>query len=220
MDGLYFRRFCNNNLSSEKSAIKAITKNIIDNNSYITTSKSSRRIAFGAIAVALTAVCAQISIPLPPIPWTLQTFAVLLCGAVLGSRVGAYGLAAYLFVGLIGVPVFSGLKGGPQMILSPSFGYIIAFPFAAMVAGLFGRGKSGLSRSPLPLLMALIPIYIIGPAYLYFIAPIALGKRLPLSGVAAVGIIPFILPDIVKAFLAWALAGRLKGFLRKDRTGK
>jgi len=177
--------------------------------------RSQFRIAYGAAFVALTAVCAQIAIPLPPVPWTLQTFSVLLAGGIAGSAVGATSQLAYILLGLIGVPVFAGLRGGPQVVLSPSFGYVLAFPIAAIISGLFDPKQGKIRRSPIPFILALIPVYIVGPAYLYFIAPIALGKRLPLSGVIAAGVLPFIIPDIIKALLAWILSARLSRFMRK-----
>ena len=172
-------------------------------------------IAYGAAFIALTAVCAQIAIPLPPVPWTLQIFSVLLAGGIAGSTVGATSQLVYILLGLIGVPVFAGLRGGPQMVLSPSFGYALAFPLAAMLSGLFNPKQGKIRRSPIPFLLALIPVYISGPVYLYFITPIALGKRLPISGILAAGVLPFIIPDIIKAILAWTLSTRLSRLVRK-----
>lgn len=83
----------------------------------------------------LTAVGAQIEIPHQPVPFTLQTFFVLLTGAFLGKRSGAISMVLYLMLGLIGLPVFSGGACGLGKIIGPTGGYLLAFPFAAFVIG-------------------------------------------------------------------------------------
>src|SRR5215468_1391129 len=79
----------------------------------------------------LTALAAQIVIPLGPIPITGQTFAVLLAGALLGSRLGAMAMIAYLIEGASGLPFFVGGSGGFFHLMGPTGGYLIAFPAAA-----------------------------------------------------------------------------------------
>src|SRR5215813_8988116 len=87
----------------------------------------------------LTALAAQVSIPLLPVPITGQTFAVLLTGALLGSRLGATALILYLVEGACGLPFFSGGTGGLQMLLGPTGGYLVAFPAAAFITGAFAE---------------------------------------------------------------------------------
>lgn len=90
-----------------------------------------------AIFTAVLAVLAQISIPMAGgVPVTLQTFAVVLSGIVLGGRGGAMACIVYLVLGLVGVPVFSGFKGGPGVLLGPTGGFIISFPVMAYFAGM------------------------------------------------------------------------------------
>src|SRR5699024_8611291 len=69
------------------------------------------------------------------VPITLQTFFCFLAGALLGSRRGAIAMIVYLFLGLAGVPVFAGFKGGLSTVLNPTFGFIISFIFTAYVTG-------------------------------------------------------------------------------------
>lgn len=83
----------------------------------------------------LTALGAQIIIPTMPVPFTLQTFFVLLSGALLGPRKGAAAQMSYLAMGATGLPVFAGFAGGFPYLLGPTGGYLIAFPFAAWVTG-------------------------------------------------------------------------------------
>jgi len=86
---------------------------------------------------ALLVVCSLVSIPIGPsgAPITLQTFAVLLLGAVLGSRKGALAVLLYLAVGFAGLPVFAGATGGPATFAKVTVGYLLAFPVAAWLTG-------------------------------------------------------------------------------------
>jgi biotin transport system substrate-specific component len=87
----------------------------------------------------LTALAAQIVIPIGPIPITGQTFAVLLTGALLGSRLGALAMVAYLVEGSSGLPFFSGGHGGLLHLMGPTGGYLIAYPAAAYITGAFAE---------------------------------------------------------------------------------
>ena len=86
----------------------------------------------------LTALAAQVTIPAKPVPFTLQTLLVLLSGALLGSRNGAYSQFLYLFMGIIGLPVFAQIPDVPlgfSRIIGPTGGYLLAFPIAAYLVG-------------------------------------------------------------------------------------
>src|SRR5467141_3761009 len=87
----------------------------------------------------LTALAAQVVIPIGPIPITGQTFAVLLTGALLGSRLGAMAMIVYLFEGASGLPFFSSGHGGLLHLMGPTGGYLIAFPAAAYITGAFAE---------------------------------------------------------------------------------
>ena len=87
----------------------------------------------------LTALAAQVVIPIGPIPITGQTFAVLLTGALLGSRLGAIAMIAYLIEGASGLPFFSGGHAGLLHLMGPTGGYLIAFPAAAFITGAFAE---------------------------------------------------------------------------------
>ena len=87
----------------------------------------------------LTAIGAQIEIPNQPVPYTLQTFFVLLAGAFLGKRNGAASMGLYLLLGAIGMPVFSSGAFGLSRILGPTGGYLLSFPIAAFVVGYLAR---------------------------------------------------------------------------------
>ena len=174
----------------------------------------AKRAALVVAFSLLIALSAQVVVPLPwtPVPVTLQTFAVLLTGALLGSRLGAVALFAYLLEGMAGLPFFSmGRGGAAHLLFSPTAGYLLAYPVAAFVTGRLA--ERGWDRR-----------------YLSAAAAMALGSAVILAGgwlgllrlyqpaqAFALGVAPFLAGDAVKIALAaavlpsgWALvrAGR------------
>lgn len=153
----------------------------------------------GSLLVALSA---QVAIPLPftPVPITLQTLAVLLIGAALGSKRGGLALLLYLAEGAIGLPVFA-QAGGFIHLIGPSAGYLWACPLAAFVVGLLC--ERGLDRSYLTSLLAMLP----GTVIFYALGATWLGILLHLSVAQAsvAGILPFIPGDLLKLAIAAAL---------------
>jgi len=94
-------------------------------------------------AAAFVGISAQIAVSLPftPVPLTMQPFAVLLAGATLGLRRGAAGMVLYVLAGIAGMPWFAQQHGGSAVVHAASFGYLLAYPFAAaLVGGLASRG--------------------------------------------------------------------------------
>ena len=103
---------------------------------------------------ALITLCTQISLPLFPVPMTLQTFAVFLIGLTYGWRLGGITVALYLLEGALGLPVFSGGKGGMIVFMGPTAGYLVGFLLAATACGWFA--ERGFDRSYFKLLVALL----------------------------------------------------------------
>src|SRR5258705_7942996 len=91
----------------------------------------------------VTALAAQITIPIGPVPITGQTFAVLLTGALLGSRLGSAAIIAYLVEGAAGLPFFAGGAGGLAHLIGPTGGYLVAFPSAAYLTSAFAEDRWG-----------------------------------------------------------------------------
>lgn len=150
----------------------------------------------------LTALSAQVVIPLPwtPVPITGQTFAVLLTGALLGSRLGALAMIAYLLEGASGLPFFAaGGSGLQRLLFSPTSGYLLACPVAAFVVGLLA--ERGWDRRYLTAAAAMaigsIVILLSGWAWLTrFVGPAAAWS---------VGVAPFLVGDVIKLALATAV---------------
>jgi biotin transporter BioY len=97
---------------------------------------TTRGMIYASMFGALTAIGALISIPLQPVPVTLQTLFLYLAGSLLGGRVGALSQIIYVILGVIGLPVFSGGKAGLGVFLGPTGGYLLGF-----IAGAFVTGK-------------------------------------------------------------------------------
>jgi len=145
----------------------------------------------------LTAVLAQISIPLPftPVPITLQTMGALLVGSALGSRKGFLSQLVYLLAGLVGLPVFAGGVGGSAHLFGATGGYIVGFLAAAYLAGLLAeRGWDRSRRVVLAMVLADAATFCLGMAWLVPFVGIA--------QVAAQGLLPFIPGEILKILLA------------------
>jgi biotin transport system substrate-specific component len=149
---------------------------------------------------AFVGVAAQIAIPLPftPVPLTLQTFAVLLVGASLGSLRGALSMVVYLIVGMVGVPWFA---EGSSGFSNASFGYILGFIFAAFIVGrLAERGASTTAlRSAGLMVVGNLAIYAVGVTWLKFAIDVNWATALSL------GVVPFLIGDAVKIALAAGL---------------
>ena len=149
----------------------------------------------GTLFVALLA---QVRVPLPftPVPLTGQTFAVLLAAAALGSRGGAASLALYAALGCLGLPVFAGGAAGLAYALGPTGGYLLGFVIAAWVTGrLAERGLDRRLRTAwLPFLAGTLVIYLCGAGWL----ALSLGVEKAL----ALGVLPFLIGDVIKVGLA------------------
>jgi biotin transport system substrate-specific component len=168
--------------------------------------RSAALVVGGAAFVGLTA---QVVVPLPfsPVPLSLQTFSVLLVGAVLGSRRGVVSMALYLLAGAAGVPWFSQQQSGWAFA---SFGYVVGFVLAAYLVGRLaerGADRTVLRTAGL-MVLGNLAIYAVGVPGLMLIAGMDLGKALLL------GVVPFLLGDALKIALAagllpatWKLVG-------------
>lgn len=148
---------------------------------------------------ALTAVAAQIQIPMWPVPMTMQTFAVLLVAAALGAKRGSLSLALYLAMGAAGLPVFAGAKSLTGVL--PTAGYLVGFVAAAALVG--WMASRGFSKSPLKVALS----FTLGSVVIYGfgVTGLMLSLGLDLSAAVTAGVIPFLVGDAVKAGLAAAL---------------
>lgn len=118
----------------------------------------------------LTAISAQISIPIKPVPFTLQTMIVLLAGAFLGAKNGAYSQLIYIFLGAIGIPVFAQTADGTMgfaRLIGPTGGYLLAFPIAAYLVGYFTEKNQKYLTVIISMFVAELIVIAFGTLYLY-----------------------------------------------------
>lgn len=151
----------------------------------------------------LTAIAAQIAIPMWPVPITGQTFAVLLVGAVLGASRAAVSMITYFVLGAAGLPVFTGATAG--ITFGTTFGYLVGFIAAAAVVGWLGQ--LGWHKKVIGVLGSFAignaVIYLFGLPWLAF-ALSNMGLAIDFTSVAAAGLMPFLVGDALKMCLAAA----------------
>jgi biotin transport system substrate-specific component len=152
----------------------------------------------GSLVVALSALI-QIRLPFTPVPITAQTLAVLLVGALLGSRRGGLTLVAYLGEGLAGLPVFSGGGFGLAHLLGPTGGYLLGFVAAAYLTGLLA--ERGWDRRPLTAFGAML----IGNLVIYLFGISWLGWLVGVQQALSLGLVPFVAGELIKIALGTAL---------------
>lgn len=162
------------------------------------------QLVLAALMTALTAVCAQVQIPLPAVPLSLATLGACLCGALLPPRFAALAMAAYVLLGAIGVPVYAGFAAGPSVLFGPTGGYLFGYIPLAVTVSLILR-RTGRSFPALALAMAAgtAICYALGTAW--FMAVTGTG----LSAAVVSCVLPFLPSDGAKIALAATLAMRL-----------
>ncbi len=163
-----------------------------------------------ALFAALTAVCSQLQIPLPMIPINLALFAVNLCGALTSKSKAALAMAAYMLMGVIGLPVFTGLRGGAGVLFGRTGGYILGYIASAFLISLILE-KWGRAFWKMCLAMAAgtAGCYAFGTVWFMVLTGNGLWASLTIC------VFPFLLGDAVKILLAAFLAGRLEKPLRR-----
>lgn len=165
--------------------------------------------AYIAVFAVLMAICSWISIP-TAIPFTLQTFAVFLAVTVLGGKRGTMSVLVFVLLGAVGVPVFAGFTGGLYVILGNTGGYIIGFLFAGLLMWLmerlFGRKLWVQAAS---MMLGMVIYYVFGTIWFMIVYMRTTG---PVGLTAVLGwcVIPFIIPDLVKAALALFMGNTLR----------
>ena len=186
------------------------------------TSLAIRASAVGFMTL-LTAAAAQVSfsIPLTPVPLTMQPMVVLMAGLVLGPQLGMMSQVLYLAAGFAGLPVFAlspTLPIGVARLLGPTGGYLMAYPLAAFVTGALAR--RGFDRRYLTTVAAMVAgllvIYACGVLWLGFFARGTTPSVPPgIAGALAAGVYPFLIADLLKVLAAggttpalWRLLGR------------
>lgn len=177
---------------------------------------STRSIARCGVLVALLAASAWITVPLGPVPFTMQTFVLALLPQVVSTRDAVFTVVVYLLLGAVGVPVFSGFQGGLGVLMGPTGGYLLGFAAGMPVAGavahadVLPRRARGVAAG-----IALLAVsYVLGTSQLMNVygidAPAAL----------AVAVVPFVVPDVVKVAMSVGVAERINRALGAVAEGR
>ena len=160
-----------------------------------------------ALAAALICVCAWIAIPAGDTVFTMQTFALFLTLYLLGGKWGTAAIAVYLLLGVAGLPVFTGFRGGLGTLLGATGGYLTGFLFCGLAYWLLDGEKVRLWV----MLPGLLLCYLFGT--LWYSYGYLSGNQMSVWLVIGRCVLPYLLPDGVKLVLAWSLARRLKPYI-------
>lgn len=162
-------------------------------------------VAYIAVAVALNVVCAWLTVP-AVIPFTMQTFAVFFALCFLGGAGGTAVIAVYLAMGLVGLPVFSGFRGGVVALMGPTGGYLVGFLASALLywlgAALLRDKAHSLLVQAVLCALGLLVCYLLGTVWFIYVYHAVDGwaKALTLC------VVPYVLPDACKIALAVLVA--------------
>lgn len=171
-----------------------------------------------SLFAALTAIGAFVSIPVGPVPLTLQTLFVLVSGYVLGAKKAALAQLVYITIGLVGLPIFAGFSGGIQTILKPSFGFLIGFVAGAYTVGFLSRKAKGFISYLAAGAAGTLVIYLFGLPYMAIILNYVMDSGLSLKMILQIGVIAFLPGDLIKLSIAAYLGKRLDiSVLSSDR---
>ena len=168
---------------------------------------------------AIIVVCSFITIP-AVVPFTLQTFAVFLCLNILGAKKGIISILIYIFLGVVGLPVFSGFNGGIGALLNVTGGYIIGFIFSTLI---FGVVTSVLNKKPRKIVnliasfAGLIGCYIFGTLW-YVLLNIKNGDTISFISALTICVLPFIIPDILKILLSVTISEKAKKYIKANSS--
>lgn len=165
----------------------------------------ARSIARCGVCIALLAVSAWITVPLGPVPFTMQTFVLALLPQVMTTRDALFTVVVYLLLGAVGVPVFSGFQGGLGTLLGPTGGYLLGFAAGMPVAGAVAHA------SALPRRVRSVASGVVLLAVSYVLGTLQLMNVYALDAPAAlaVAVVPFVVPDVIKVAMSVGVAERV-----------
>lgn len=177
-----------------------------------------------SISAALITVCSWISIPLGPVPFTLQTMAILAVMLTCGGRRGTIAICVYLALGACGVPVFAGFKSGMTALLGPTGGFLIGFIVSALVYWLleklfFKKLMTSTVKTwvfgAIDSVIFEIVLYVVGVIWFMTVYAAKTGP-VGLGTVMGWCVIPFIIPDIVKLIAAVFIGERARKIVKQS----
>ena len=166
-----------------------------------------------ALFAALMALCAWVTVPYA-VPFTMQTFGVFLALLLLGGKRGTICMAVYLLLGAVGLPVFSGFRGGVGALVGSTGGYLVGFIVSALLMwALSGFARKSRWTLAASMALSLAACYAFGTAW-FVIVSVRAGKAMTVGAGLSMCVLPYFVPDAAKLWLACVLARRLKKFVK------
>ncbi len=165
----------------------------------------------GVMTAILCIICPiMIHIPVSPVPISLGTLGVVLAVTVLGTKKGTLSVLLYILLGLVGLPVYAGFLSGPGTLWGSTGGYIVGYLLFAIIYGIFlEKGNSKLVPAFIGLLLGTVAVYTTGCLWLSFHHALTFWETI------SIGVLPYLVGDVVKMVLALTLGLQLRGRLEK-----
>lgn len=180
---------------------------------------SVKDLCIAAVLTALCCVLAPMSVQIGPIPISLGTFCIFLTAAILPWNLSVISTIAYILIGAVGLPVFSSFKGGIQVLAGPTGGYLVAYPFMALIISFITR--SFIKKGAVYHIIAMIVSMILALAFCYLLGTawfvISMGSTV--SAALSACVIPFIWADLLKIAAATLLGFSVTKALHKAGLG-
>ncbi len=177
-----------------------------------------------AVSAALITICSWITIPIGPVPFTLQTLGILAVLMTIGGKRGTIAILVYLLLGLVGVPVFAGFKGGAASLLGPTGGFLVGFILSGALYFILEKFvfKRLMTTTPRRMLFGIVNslifevvLYTVGVIWFMTVYAAKTGP-IGLGAVMEMCVIPFIIPDIVKLIVAVLIGERAGRVVKPD----
>lgn len=178
-------------------------------------SKTKDMVLCGVFA-AIICICSIINIPIGIIPVTLAPLGIMLASSTLGVRKGLISTIVYILIGAVGIPVFSGFKGGISVLTGPTGGYIIGYILLAAMSGI-GAKQFKLNRIAVIIIGILCNIIGLALCYIFGTIQFMVITQADLAYAMTVCVIPFIGFDVIKAVFASALAYAVRSAAFADK---
>lgn len=172
---------------------------------------NTKNMALTSLFAALLAVSSQVSIPLGPVPFTMQVMFVLLAGMILGKRLGPASVVVWVLLGVFGLPVFAQGKAGAAVLIGPTGGYIFGYFACTYIVGYVAEHfELNYKHTAAAMLLGLAVIYGIGLAGFMLSFQYVLHKAMPLEKALNLAVWPFLPLDFVKTLAAVYVGVRVR----------
>lgn len=175
--------------------------------------QKTKEMCITALFTALICAGAFIKIPTPLLPVTFQSLFVTLAGLLLGGKKGALSVSVYVFIGLLGIPVFTE-GGGLSYILKPTFGYLLGFILCAFISGRLAEKETSFKNFLLSSFAGMFSVYIVGITYYFLINRFYFGNEIEIRKLLVYCFLLTLPGDVIMCMLASVIGKRLKKVLK------